>query len=66
MKKILIITIVLSVFAAATLGCLYIFEIMSFENAVSSLLKVVAAIVLLGGCSAFVAFLLRSNKESPD
>ena len=65
MKKILTITVVLSVFAAATVGCLYIFDILSYEDSVSNLLKVVAAIVLLGGCSALVAFLMRSNKEPP-
>jgi len=65
MKKILTITVVLSVFAAATVGCLYIFDILSFEDSVSNLLKLVAVIVLLGGCSALIAFLMRSNKEPP-
>lgn len=65
MKKILTITVVLSVIAAATVGCLYIFDILSFEDSVSSLLKVVAAIVLLGGCSALVALLMPTDKEPP-
>ena len=65
MKKILTITVVLSVFAVATVGCLYIFDMLSYEDAMSNLLKVVAAIVLLGGCSALIAFLMRTNKEPP-
>jgi len=66
MKKIFIVTVVLSVFALATIGCLYIFGIMSYEDSVSNLLKVLAALALLGGCSALIAFLMPSNKESPD
>jgi len=65
MKKIFTIAVVLSVFAVATVGCLYIFDMLSYEDSLSSLLKIVAAIALLGGCSALVAFLLRSSKEPP-
>ena len=65
MKKILTITVVLSICAAATVGCLYIFDILSYEDSVSNLLKLVAVIVLLGGCSALIAFLMRSNKQPP-
>jgi len=65
MKNILTITAVLSVFAVATVGCLYIFDILSYEDSVSGLLKIVAAIVLLGGCSALIAFLMPSDKEPP-
>ena len=66
MKKIFTITGVLAVFAIAIMGSLYIFKILSYEVAMSNLLKVVAAIVLLGGCSALVAFLMRSKKEPPN
>jgi len=65
MKKIVTITAVLAVITAATVGCLYIFGVLSFEVAMSNLLKVVAAIVLLGGCSALIAFLMDSRKEPP-
>ncbi len=65
MKKILTVTVVLSVLAVATVGCLYIFDILNYEDSLSNLLEVVAGIVLLGGCSALVAFLMRSNKEPP-
>ncbi len=65
MKKILTITAILAIFAVAGVGCLYIFDILNYENATSNLMKVVAAIVLLGGSSALVAFLMRSKKEPP-
>jgi len=64
-KKILSVTAVLTVVTVAIVGCLYIFEFLSFEYAVDTLLKVVAAIVLLGGCSALVLFLTGSKKEPP-
>ena len=66
MKKILTITFVLAVFAIAIVGSLYIFEVLDYETAISNLLKVVAAIVLLGSCSAAIAFLIRSKKEAPN
>ena len=65
MKQIFAITAVLAVFAVAAVGCLYIFDILSYEDAMSDLLKVVAAIVLRGGCSALITFLIRSKKEPP-
>jgi len=65
MKNILIITIVLAVFAVAAVGCLYIFEILSYDVAISNLMKIIAAIVLLGGCSALIAFFVRSKNEPP-
>ena len=65
MKNILIATVVLAVFAVATVGCLYIFEILSYDVAISNLMKIVAAIILLGGCSALIAFLVRSKNEPP-
>ena len=65
MKKILAVTAVLIIIATAIVGCLYIFEILSYEKAISDLLKLVAAIGLLGGCSALIAFLVPS-KNNPD
>lgn len=61
MKQILMITAILSILSIALFGCLYIFEVMSYESAMSNLIKFVAAIVLLGGCSALVMFLMRSK-----
>ncbi len=64
MKQIVAITAILAVITIAIIGCLYIFEIMSPESALANLTKVVAAIVLLGGCSALISF-LTGNKNGP-
>jgi type IV secretory pathway VirB2 component (pilin) len=66
MKQIVSISAVLAVISVAIFGCLYIFGLMSPEAALSNLLKVVAAIALLGGCSALVVFLMGSKKEPTD
>ncbi len=58
MKTIAIISAVLAVLAIAITGCLYIFGVSDFEQSVSLLMKVVAAIVLLGGCAALIAVLM--------
>ena len=65
MKKILVITAVLSVIAIGTVGCLYIFEVLNYEDSLSNLVKVVGAIVLLGGCSALIVGLMGSGKKPP-
>ncbi len=65
MKQIVTITAILAVITIAIFGCLYIFEVISPETALSNLVKVVAAIVLLGGCSALVTLLTGSKKEPP-
>jgi len=66
MKQIVSISAVLAVISVAIFGCLYIFGLMSPENVLSNLIKVLAAIVLLGGCSALVVFLTGSKKAPPD
>ena len=58
MKTIAIISAVLAVLAVAITGCLYIFGVSDFEESVGLLMKVVAAIVLLGGCAALIAVLM--------
>ena len=62
MKQIVTVTAILSVLTIAIFGCLVIFELMTFDAALSNLLKIVAAIVLLGGCSALITFVLRSRE----
>lgn len=57
MKQIVVITVILTVIAIAILGCLYIFEIMNPDAVFDSLVKVVAAILLLGGCTALIKVL---------
>lgn len=66
MKQIVSISAVLAVIAVAIFGCLYIFSLMSPEAVLSNLVKVLAAIVLLGGCSALVVFLTGNKKEPTD
>ena len=62
MKRIVTITVVLSVLAIAIVGCMFIFEMMSFEDARSNLLKVVGGIVLLGASSAVISALMGTRK----
>ena len=62
MKPIISITVLLAILALAIIGVLYIFEMISVGYATSTLIKVEAAIILLGGCSALVALLTRSEK----
>lgn len=62
MKQILMITVVLSVITFAIIGCMFIFELMSYEDAMSNLLKVVGGIVLFGACSAVISVLMGSKK----
>ena len=62
MKPIITITALLAILALAIVGVLYIFEMISVDYATSTLIKVEAAIILLGGCSAVVALLTSSKK----
>lgn len=62
MKQILTITVVLAVLASALVGCLFIFDVMSYEDAMSNLLKVVGVILLLGVCSAVITALMGAKK----
>lgn len=59
MKGIATVAGVLLVIAIAIVGCLLIFDVISFGVATSNLLKVTAAIVLLGICAALIAILAR-------
>ena len=62
MKPIITITVLLAILALAIIGVLYIFEMISVDYATDTLIKVEAAIILLGGLSALVALLTKSNK----
>ena len=62
MKPIVTITVLLAILAFAIIGVLYIFEMISADSATDTLIKVEAAIILLGACSALVALLTRSRK----
>ena len=63
MRQIVMVCGILIVLLLATLGCLFIFGIMSMDSAVSSLLKFGAAIVLLGGCAAAITLMMRKKEE---
>ena len=62
MKQILTITVVLIVLAVAIVGCLFIFDLMSLDDATSNVLKVGGAILLLGACSAAISALMGAKK----
>ena len=61
MKQILTIAGLLIVLAIAIFGCLLIFGIISLESAGGNLLKIIAAISLLGGCAVLVGLLMRKD-----
>lgn len=66
MKRIITITGFFAILGIAIVGILYIFDVMSLEDSRSVLLKTLGAIVLLGGCTAFIKLLMSSKEESPD
>jgi len=64
MKAILILTLLLALLAATATGCLLIFGVFDLARAGEFLLRVGAAIVLLGVFSAMVACLVRKPGTS--
>jgi type IV secretory pathway VirB2 component (pilin) len=66
MKRIITITGFFAILGIAIVGILYIFDVMSFEDSRSVLLKTLGAIVLLGGCTALIKLLMSNKEESPD
>jgi hypothetical protein len=48
---------------AAVVGLLVIFEMMSFESGVTSMLKYGGAIAVLGVASALISLMMGSDKE---
>jgi ABC-type transport system involved in multi-copper enzyme maturation permease subunit len=65
MKKTILITVVLAIIPVAIVGCLAIFEVISMDVAGPTLVKVVLAILLLGGCTALIGFLVGTMKKKP-
>ena len=65
MRSILRIFSFFAILTVAVLGCLLIFEINTSEESVQLGTKILAAIVLLGGCSALMSFLLSSMNGKP-
>lgn len=66
MKNIVVITLVLSVFAAGLIGLMVLFGFMQAEGVVSTLLKVVGGFLILGACAAAISALMPARKESQD
>ena len=64
MKKIAIICGFFVVIMAAVLGLLAIFEVISFQTAMSNMLKFGGAIVVLGIASALIALMMNSKNDS--
>ena len=64
MKKIAIICAFFLVIMAAVFGLMIIFGMMSFETALSNMLKFGGAIVVLGIASALIALMMNSKNNS--
>ncbi len=59
MKNTVVIVAFFAILALAVIGCLSIFDVMSADASIELLLKVEAAILLLGGCAILLAFVLK-------
>lgn len=59
MRQIALTCAILIVLVIGGVGCLYIFDVMSFDAARTTVLEVGAAIVLLGLCAAAIKALMK-------
>ncbi len=64
MRQIAIVCAFFVVVLVAVIGLLIIFDVVSFDSGMSMMLKFGAAILLLGACSALVAFMVKSKDET--
>jgi branched-subunit amino acid ABC-type transport system permease component len=64
MKVIFIITFIIAVIMSASIGCLIIFKVFSFDQGVDYIFKSLTAIILLGVSSALIA-LVTGKKGTP-
>ena len=64
MKVIINLTVILSVIISAGVGCLVIFDVVTFDQGIDYILKSLAAIVLLAVASAAITFVTRKNKPT--
>ena len=64
MRQIAIVCAFFVVILVAVVGLLVIFDMLSFEAGMSMMLKFGAAIVLLGACSALIAFMMGKKEGS--
>lgn len=63
MRNILVIFLSLTILCVAIIGLLFIFGVLSAEHSTDYLVKVIAALALLGGCSAAVKLLLAGSRN---
>lgn len=63
MRQIAMVCGILIVLLLATIGCLFIFGIMSLDSAVSNIVKLSAAIVLLGACAAAIKMMMGKKEK---
>jgi len=66
MRNIAIIFLFLVILCFAVVGCLYIFEVKTWDESVAIFMKAAGAIVLLGICTAAVKVLMNMNKGTED
>ena len=64
MKQIAVICATLIVIVVGIVGCLAIFDIISFDLSQSIVFKVAGATALLGVCAFLIAILVRSARSS--
>lgn len=63
MRSIIILFLFLAILGFAAVGSLFIFEVKTWEESLELLLRTEAGILLLGGCSALLSFLLGGAKK---
>jgi hypothetical protein len=66
MRKIAILCVFFIIIMLAIVGCMTIFDLMSFDSAVSVMLKFGGAIVLLGACAAALTALIGGKTDPQD
>ncbi len=66
MKQIFVIFAFLMLLLIAGVGCLYVFEVMTYDASMDIATKFGAALLLLGICTAAVTFLMGRTKTSQD
>jgi hypothetical protein len=64
MRQIALICGILLVLLVGTTGCLYIFDVLSFESARSGILKFGSAIILLSVCAAIITLMMGGRKDA--
>jgi type IV secretory pathway VirB2 component (pilin) len=63
MRNILIIFLSLAILCVAIIGSMFIFGAASWQQSVEYLAKAIAALALLGGCSAAIKLMLAGSRN---